>query len=242
MRTIFYCLFILLLTCPALAVSPCATDGPCSPALVDSVVIEEETTGFDINVNYPVLCSEEATRTIRDAVLNGLNEFKMVHPDHDLTDFPHRYTMDTRYAVQNAANGRLLSVLLHVSVYTGGAHGNHWPVTWLFEMNRGQQVFLSDIFIDVQQGLHAITPMVRQQLRGKLKEWTAEDMLLDGTTPVLSNYEDFLVSDEGMTFHFAHYQVAPYAAGEQTAFIPWTDIRQLVRPEFMAIFPDKENK
>lgn len=238
MRTIVYCFLALLMTTPALAASPCATDPACTPALVDSVIIEEETAGFEIDIAYPVLCSEEATRTIRDAVLNGLNEFKMLHPHHDRTDFPHRYTMGTQYTVQSAANGRLASVLLHVSVYTGGAHGNHWPTTWLFEMNRGRQVFLSDIVIDVEQTLHAITPMVRQILRDKLKEWNAEEMLLDGTGPVLSNYENFLVSDEGLTFYFAHYQVAPFAAGEQTAFIPWASIQELIRPEFMAILPE----
>lgn len=238
MRTIIYFFLALLMTTPAFADSPCAIEPVCTPTVMDSVIIEEETTGFEINITYPVLCSEEATRTIRDAVLNGLNEFKMLHPDHDLTDFPHRYTMDTQYSVQSAANGRLASVLLLVSVYTGGAHGNHWPVTWLFEMNRGQQVFLSDIFTDVQQGLHAITPLVRQTLRDKLKDWDAEEMLLDGTAPVLSNYEDFLVSDDGMTFHFAHYQVAPYVAGRQTVFIPWSKIEALIRPEFMTILPE----
>ncbi len=40
----------------------------------------------------------------------------------------------------------------------------------------------------------------------------------------------------GLTFHYSPYGVGPYVEGPYTIFVPWTDFRQYLSPEGVAIF------
>lgn len=40
----------------------------------------------------------------------------------------------------------------------------------------------------------------------------------------------------GLTFHYSPYGVGPYAEGPYTVFVPWTEFRQYLSPEGVAIF------
>jgi hypothetical protein len=40
----------------------------------------------------------------------------------------------------------------------------------------------------------------------------------------------------GLTFHYSPYGVGPYVEGPYTIFVPWTDFRQYLSPEDVAIF------
>jgi len=216
-------------------ICPVPTVEICTPIFLDDIQIEEETAGYIIGINYPVLCSADATRTIRDHVTRSLSDFKKDFPEHDLRDYPVKHEMIVEHAIWPAGNGRLASVKLQVMVYTGGAHPNHWPVTWVFDMTDGEALDLDDIFINEQDALIEIAPMVREVLIAKLGQMYLPDMLDDGTTPVVSNYDDFILNDEGIVFYFAPYQVAPYAAGQQMVTIPYGDVKELLTAEIKEI-------
>lgn len=207
----------------------------CEPIVASDVHIAEETAGFTIDIRYPVLCSRGATRTLRDHVTRTLADFKQDFPEHDLSEFRHKHEMIMEYAVWPTAGNRLTSVKLHTMVYTGGAHPNNWPETWVFDMAEGHAIDLDDIFRNRRDGLIAVAPMVREVLTRSLERMYLPDMLEPGTEPTAQNYRNFIVTDEGITFFFPPYQVAPYAAGQQVVTIPWPDIETLVRPSFMQL-------
>jgi hypothetical protein len=207
----------------------------CSPAMMSSIRIAEETAGYDIDIEYPVLCSPEATQAIRDHVTRSLSDFKMEFPEHDLSDYPHKHQMITEYAIWLAGHGRLASVKLQEMVYTGGAHPNNWPVTWVFDLTDGHMLTLSDIFVDRQDALIKIAEMVRDMLGKTLGDMHVESMLQDGSTPTTTNYADFILNDEGVAFFFAPYQVAPYASGQQVVTIPYERLDKHLTPEIKTI-------
>jgi len=225
-------ILVLLLACSGYAESATKI---CSPIVLGDIQIKEKTAGYDIDVEYPVLCSPTATRTIRDFATKHLSDFKMDFPEHDLSDYPRTHEMIMDYNAWPAGKGRFASVQLQVMVYTGGAHPNHWPVTWVFDLTDGRPLTLSDIFADLPTALTAIAPMVRDALKKEMIDMYAEDMVADGTLPVAKNYEDFILNDEGVVFFFAPYQVGPYAAGQQVVTIPWSKIRDLLSSQFESI-------
>ncbi len=45
-------------------------------------------------------------------------------------------------------------------------------------------------------------------------------MINDGTAPTEANFQNFIVTDSGVTFIFDPYQVAPYSSGTQTVEVP----------------------
>ena len=209
----------------------------CSPAVLGDVHVREDTAGFTIDLDYPVLCRADVTRALRDRVCNSLSDFKLEFPEHDRTQFRHKYEMFVRYETWTAAKGRLASVKLHTMVYTGGAHPNNWPETWVFDMATGQRLGLDDVFADPAEALAEIAPLVRADLRKTLGQMALDDMLDPGTTPTPDNYADFVLSDEGVTFLFAPYQVAPYAAGEQAVTLPYAGLAHLLTPALGKILP-----
>lgn len=204
----------------------------CAPIVLGSIKIKENTAGYDIDVEYPVLCSPEATRTIRDFSTRELSDFKMDFPEHDLSEYPRRHEMITGYSAWPAAQGRYASIVIQIMVYTGGAHPNNWPVTWVFDLTDGQPLTLTDIFEDTASVLTTIAPMVRKVVQTELGEMYIEDMAESGTIPTKENYEDFIINDEGIVFFFAPYQVAPYAAGQQVVTIPWSQVDSFLKPIF----------
>ena len=40
----------------------------------------------------------------------------------------------------------------------------------------------------------------------------------------------------GLTLHFSPYAVGPYAEGPLTAFVPWSDFKDFLSPEGVALF------
>ncbi|WP_319543344.1 DUF3298 domain-containing protein [uncultured Pseudodesulfovibrio sp.] len=224
-RTLSVAIMFILFT-PVLL----AAKSTCTPLVLSDIHVAEETAGFMVDVRYPVLCVEKASRTIRDWVGYRLFDFKKFDPDHDLSDFPHKYDMTMNYSVWSVASGRLASVKLDVDVYTGGAHPNHWPMTWVFDMANGDTVTLEELISNMETTLPAISVICRAVLVNTLDSGI-RDMILDGTEPLEENFSRFILNDEGVTFIFPHYQVAPYSFGEQVVTIPYANITKHLTPE-----------
>lgn len=212
---------MLLMLCMLLVPVDVLAAQPCSPIVLSTISIQEETLGFSVDAEYPVLCAPVSSQIIRDQVGFRIFDFKKLEPEHDLTDFPHKYWLKTRYAVWPAANGRIASVKLDVSVYTGGAHGNHWPMTWVFDLLEDKPIQIDEIFIDLVTGLSAVSRLVRKPLRSSLGEMYVPDLLEAGIAPMDRNFSNFILTKEGVAFYFAPYQVGPFAAGEHVVTIPY---------------------
>ena len=120
-------------------------------------------------------------------------------------------------------------------VFTGGAHPNYWPVTWVFDMTDGHVLDPGDIFLNEQDALIEVARIARQELKKTLGDMSLQDMVDDGTTPVAINFKDFILDKDAMILFFAPYQVAPYAAGQQTVTIPYDRLVSHLTPEIQAI-------
>ncbi|QJB55069.1 DUF3298 and DUF4163 domain-containing protein [Pseudodesulfovibrio sp. zrk46] len=234
MRFALSILAVLLFACPIMAQESPVTY--CAPPVLGATQIKEKTAGYSIDVKYPTMCSATATRIIRDRITGDLAAFKMEFPEHDLSEYPRTHEMMTDFNVWSAAGGRIASVQMQVMVYTGGAHPNNWPLTWVFDLANGETLGLSDIFANHEAALDAIAPMVRDVLRASMTDMFVEDMMLGGTEPTEKNYEDCILTNEGVVFFFAPYQVGPYAAGQQVVTIPWDRIVLLLTPELRKMF------
>jgi len=225
-------LLISLLPLPAAAGTDAAF---CSPGVLGEIRQAETTRAFHVDVAYPVPCAPDAARTLRDHVADTVRDFKETDPEHDLAFFPHPYELIVQYETASAAHGRLLSVRLHTMAYTGGAHPNNWPDTWVFDLADGRALTLDDLFPARDGALRLLAPYVRTQLRNALDQMALDDMLLPGTEPTPDNYARFTLTGQGLTFLFPPYQVAPYAAGEQHVTIPMDRLAPLLRPSLGAL-------
>ena len=56
-------------------------------------------------------------------------------------------------------------------------------------------------------------------------------MLKDGSAPTAKNYESWTITKRGIGINFDPYQVAPYAAGPQFVMVPYSALKELIKPD-----------
>ena len=71
--------------------------------------------------------------------------------------------------------------------------------------------------------LSLISQIVQKGLKEELQASSmyVEWMCSEGTAPTYENYRNVLLLEDGYLFFFEPYQVAPYASGIQSYFVPF---------------------
>ena len=54
---------------------------------------------------------------------------------------------------------------------------------------------------------------------------------LEGAAPTPENYKSWNMQPDGLRITFDPYQVAAYAAGPQTVFVPYSELGDIMRPD-----------
>lgn len=135
---------------------------------------------------------------------------------------------DIKYASEN-----FVSILVPIYTYTGGAHGNTGfdTLNLLKEEGAVRRLELRDVFTqsaDLKPLLENITEELEAQ---------QASFIVDGSVTLTEqDLSVFTLSPEGITFHFAPYQVASYAEGIFEVTVPLESPEDMLRPEISAEF------
>lgn len=183
---------------------------------------------------------------------------ELYNEEQELTKrFPERakikYTFDLSYETKNSATKGTTTYILTSYQYTGGAHGS--SVVNTFTFNDKGILHIEDI-LDLASGNNAVSlsKILAKRILATNKDATTEDMVLEGTGVAFlkadgvtldkekcncdgfnfaSNFQNFYITDEGITFLFSQYQVAPGAAGTVKTSLDWATLKPfLVDPNF----------
>lgn len=135
----------------------------------------------------------------------------------------------------NLAQDDLVSVQFDVgSYYQGAAHPNSYTETLNYDLKNGKQLKLADLFKPGSKYLQTLSTLCVADLKKQWKEKNAEvieDMLKDGSAPTAKNYESWTITKRGIGINFDPYQVAPYAAGPQFVMVPYSALKELIKPD-----------
>ena len=126
-------------------------------------------------------------------------------------------------------NNQLTSVVMNMEGYIApSAHPFHTIKTFNFDIKKDSMVFLADIFNQDTRPLLLLSHLSREQL--KAKNLPDQATLFEGTAPLPSNFEHWVISNKGLVIYFDDYQVAPYSAGQQTITIPLDQLKPSLSP------------
>lgn len=127
-------------------------------------------------------------------------------------------------------NNGWLIVESNVSDYSGGAHGNYGVSYLNMDMQNKKLWGLEDIMTVDSVKLQTI---LEKQAR-KAFDIPAGGKLSDGllTDRVMPN-GNFYITNTGITFVYNPYEIAAYAYGIASFFIPYTQIKELLKPAFV---------
>lgn len=198
---------------------------------VDKKEIKEKTKVYDIDVVYPVVKDSGISANIKSFVEEQISGFKS---DTEWANDPElagaqSNALSISIDYKSTRSQKTETYIFDIATYTGGAHGMPYTHTVTFS-STGDTLALDKIFKNTGSALGAISMYAKAELKN-LGEYYVESFVEDGTAPRLENYQNFVVTDSGITFIFDPYQVAPYAAGIQRVEVPLSVFKDFVKPD-----------
>ncbi len=120
--------------------------------------------------------------------------------------------------------GELVTVVFSIYEYTGGAHDNFYYETITFDLIEDTDVPLEWLFVEGSDPIAVVYPLVVEQLNAQLSEFGLDETWLE---PSPEYFQDFIITEDSITFLFEPYVAAPYAAGPLQVEIPMSELADI---------------
>jgi len=173
-------------------------------------------------------------------------------------DFPDRpkmqYELSISYKKYFSKVYDITSYVFTTYEFTGGANGNITVATFAF--NKDGRVMIDSILNFNDYNDIALSKLFATQILADPDPFTTKDMLYDGLGLSYlkadgktldtkkcncdgfffgSNFQNFVVKDDGLLFIFSKYQIAPGAAGTPEFMLSWTDMKPYLTNQFINV-------
>lgn len=253
-------------TADPLVAQTAVSRGTPSAASTGANPLEEHvaTSRYRIDIGYPVLNADEApfAAMLRRIAGAAKQDFLRALPDPKLfPEFADRQ-MQLRIEFRLAARtSDFVSVRETGFQDTGGAHPAPIDAAIVYDAHARRTLPLDDLFAQPDAARKALADFARAAITRKLMaqapkpgqgpqqaiaEWkdSAKRMIEQGTQPTSQNFANFIVRttgnpldpSPGLTLIFPPYQVAAYAHGTQTVFVPTEVFARYLKPQYRNAF------
>ena len=200
---------------------------------------------YEVAAQYPQLTGENNPAferfnlLARGAVTKKVADFKKAMAETTGDEKPEGSMgsdLEVSYEVALAQDD-LISVEFTVySYYQGAAHPNSFSEVLNYDLKKGEQLKLSDLFKPGAKFLQTIYKFCIEQLKKQMKEGVQEgdvdnQWIANGAGPAAKNYQSWTITRKGLGINFDAYQVGPYAAGPQSVTVPYATLKDLINPE-----------
>jgi hypothetical protein len=204
---------------------------------------------YEIDAEYPQLSGstdpnfEKFNQTVRSVVTRKVSAFKAgMQPDEASTvEETPAETLGSDISVGYTvalARDDLISIQLEVGSYESGAvHPNSYSEVINFDLKNGRQIKLGDLFKPGSKYVATLAAYCIQDLKKQSRGKGADSMLDDeewiqkGAGPDSENFSSWTITKKGLGITFDSYQVAPYAAGPQYVLVPYTALKDMIKPD-----------
>lgn len=124
--------------------------------------------------------------------------------------------------------GSIVSLCLDRSSYTGGAHPNTYTVSYLFDLEAGQFIDITQLAEDPE----AFRAGAAELLVEKAEQHAERACFWEDCDSVIARWNEagLAFDGQGLTVIFSPYELAPYASGEITFHLSWEELEPLLGP------------
>jgi len=195
---------------------------------------------FEISADYPELtgakpaAAAKFNKLIKDSVMKEIADFRknmLGLNAEDLKFFKDNGTeayLEMGYMI-DFANDKVVSIGFGASTFEGGAHPNHYSFTVNFDLAAGKKIELADLFKPNSNYLKVISDYSIKKLKEQREDMTDDEWLATGASAKAENFKSWSIKKTGILINFDPYQVAAYAAGPQEVFIPYSELKSVLR-------------
>jgi hypothetical protein len=124
----------------------------------------------------------------------------------------------------------ILTLLYSGSGYTGGAHGYYFESYKVFDLNKNTVINQNDILKNAKD------PAWDKILKSHFEEPEQKEMLLEDKISLNNN---FYFDGKKITFVYNQYEITAYAAGVVYITINFSEIKNMLKPEFVTQYKIK---
>ena len=143
-------------------------------------------------------------------------------------------SFDIVYSIALAKDD-IISIEFDVDNYSSGAaHPNSSSQVLNYDLKAGKALKLADLFNPGVKYLESISAYCIKDLKrqSKIKDSMLDDATIQsGAGPNPQNYGSWTITKKGLEITFDAYQVGAYAAGPQTVIIPYSALKDLIKPD-----------
>lgn len=203
---------------------------------------EDKATPYSINALLPQINGKNLSagaksfnQKLNDVISNASTQFKMqiVNPtDRDIPTEALKNTLDIDYKpiIFQAGDETLASVTLYeLASFAGTAHPMHTIETINFDLTKGSEIQLADLFKPNSNYLKIIGNYCNKALKKNIPD-ADKQMIDDGTKPDAKNFANWNLTPKGLLITFNEYQVAAYVYGTPEVTIPYTELQTVLSP------------
>ncbi|HEX7531319.1 MAG TPA: RsiV family protein, partial [Pyrinomonadaceae bacterium] len=157
------------------------------------------------------------------------------NPGEVLADEARESTLDIGYEIRCATDD-LISVEFSEGTYeAGAAHGNSATTVVNYDVRNGKKLALADLFNPKSNYLTVISAYCIKELKDRSKKendsMLSDDLIQSGASPRADNYRAWSITKKGLWITFDPYQVAAYAAGPQNVLVPYSALKDIIKPD-----------
>ncbi len=128
-------------------------------------------------------------------------------------------------------NGRIFSASQGIYTFLlGTAHPNTTTIVYNYDLGKGAQIDLADIFDGATAYLDTLSARAGSTLVAEAEErgMAESDLFPEGYAPIEENFDLFTLGPDSLRLHFPPYTVAPYVAGPFTVSLAYSDLRSVL--------------
>ncbi|MFD0767361.1 DUF3298 and DUF4163 domain-containing protein [Bacillus sp. CGMCC 1.60114] len=241
-------LYIILFFCFSIAIVPKSAIAAQPSNLtikIHTMTQKGKNPYFEYQLNYPQfhnIPNEQFQKKLNTYYEKSTNQFKKnlekdaktYYEQSKETDAPfHPYIANVDYKV-GLNKFPLLSLYVNRYQYTGGAHGMYEWKANTFDVEKNKPLRLADLFQkDSQYETIIKTEIVRQIEQNKA------NFFPDAAEKVMNEKKLKYVLEQGhLMIYFPLYEIAPYVSGIPQFRIPYTLLREVLKPKYQNILID----
>lgn len=197
---------------------------------------------YEIEVEYPQITGssnpavEKFNQQAKAIVTDEVRVFRSAMAEDANEEIPTTTGSDLAIGYTVAiARDDLISIDFGVyGYYRGAAHPNTHSRVLNFDLKNGKPLRLADLFKPDAKYLKAISDFCVKDLQKQSKardNMLDDESILSGAGPNPKNYQSWTITRKGLGINFDSYQVGPYVAGPQFVLVPYSAIKDAIKPD-----------
>lgn len=131
------------------------------------------------------------------------------------------YSFDCNFAYVSYNDGKIINIIEEGYNYYGGAHGMPFRISYVFDLDTGERLLLSDLIDVPEDELDDLVAEYTTKHMNDVGEYYWDDYEESVRLGVSTTSQDFILKDDGVDFFFPPYLLASYASGFQDITVPY---------------------